>query len=156
VLTKFIRPESIRIPLESPGREGATKETVIAELVDLLPEASEPGPREAILDAVLRREKQMSTGIGNGVAIPHGSADIEGHLSVSAGVAPPPGVDYAAIDRRPARLFFLLVAGHGERTQHLQALAHIARLMKNEEIHARLLEAPSAEAFYEVLRSAET
>ncbi|MBN2491221.1 MAG: PTS sugar transporter subunit IIA [Planctomycetes bacterium] len=155
MLTEFIRPESIKIPLESPSLSPVTKEAVIAELVALLPEAAETARRDAILKAVLLRERQMSTGIGNGVAIPHGSADIDAHLSLAAGVAPAPGVHYAAIDRQPARIFFLLVARPGERTPYLQALAYIARLMKNEAIHQRLLDAPSAAVFYEVLRSAE-
>ena len=71
------------------------------------------------------------------------------------GVAPDPGVDYNAIDKQPARLFFLLVARKGERTPHLQALAHIARLMKNPETRQALLDAPDAETFRQVLAAAE-
>ena len=155
MLTKFIPEGCIKVPLESPARDGASKNAVIEELVDLLPEAYDPAVRTMILEAVLHREKQMSTGIGSGIAIPHGSADIEPHLVVSAGLAPPPGIDYEAIDKLPARIFFLLVARHGARTQHLQALAHIARLVKSEEVHQALLRAPDADTFLQVLKGAE-
>jgi len=155
VLTKFIPEGSIKVPLESPTRDGVTKEAVIQELVDLLPEAADPETRKKMLDAVLHREGQMSTGIGDGVAIPHGSAEIEQSLVISAGLAPAPGVEFASIDKQPARIFFLLVARQGERTQHLQALARIARLLKDPSMHERLLTAPDAEAFRGALREAE-
>lgn len=155
MLTKFIPEGAIRVPLVSPSEGAVSKETVIAELVDLLPQSIDAGERSAILSAVMHREGQMSTGIGDGIAIPHGSADIEPHLMVSAGVSPDPGVDYNAIDKQPARLFFLLVARKGERTTHLQALAHIARLLKTADTRQALLDAPDAEAFRRILASAE-
>ena len=155
MLTHFIPAECIKVPLQSPGQAGVTKKMVIEELVDLLPQASDPELRASILSAVLRREGQMSTGIGNGIAIPHGSAAIEPHLIISAGVAPGPGVEFAAIDHQPVRLFFLMVAQSGERTKHLQALANIARLVKDQDVYERLLNARDADTFLATLKAAE-
>lgn len=155
MLTNFIPEGSIKVPLECSLRGGAGKESVIEELVDLLPDAADPDLRAEILKAVLHREAQMSTGIGDGIAIPHGSASIDSDLVISAGLAGEPGIEYKAIDRQPARIFFLLVARQGVRTQHLQALAHIARLMKSKTVHERLLNAPDAHTFLEILKEVE-
>lgn len=155
MLTKFIPEGAIRVPLETSAQDAVTKQAVIAELVDLLPQSVDANERATILQAVMHREGQMSTGIGDGIAIPHGSADIEPLLMVSAGVARQPGVEFNAIDKQPARLFFLLVARKGERTPHLQALAHIARLMKNPETRRELLDAPDPETFRRILAAAE-
>jgi len=155
LLTNFIPEGSIKVPLEGSLRDDAGKESVIEELVDLLPDAANPDLRAEILKAVLHREAQMSTGIGEGIAIPHGSASIESDLVISAGLAGEPGIEYKAIDKKPARIFFLLVARQGVRTQHLQALAHIARLMKNKTVYERLLNAPDANTFLNILKEVE-
>jgi len=155
LLTNFIPEGSIKVPLDASFQKDVTKETVIEELVDLLPEAKEANLRSEILRAVLHRENQMSTGIGDGIAIPHGSASIDSDLVISAGLAEGPGIEYETIDKKPAHIFFLLVARNGVRTQHLQALAHIARLMKNRDIHNRLLRTTDATTFRQILKEAE-
>lgn len=156
MLTKFIPDGAIRVPLATADSADVTKAGVIEELVGLLPESADPAMREQILKAVLHREQQMSTGIGEGVAIPHGTAAIGTDLIIAAGLATEPGVDFAAIDKKPARIFFLLIAKPEQRATHLQALARIARLMKSENTYDRLLAATDAAAFRAVLADAES
>jgi PTS system nitrogen regulatory IIA component len=96
----------------------------------------------------------MSTGIGNGVAIPHGKARLVDRLVAACGVSPE-GVDFESADGEPATLFVLLVAPESGGALHVKVLANISRLLKEEPVRRSLREAPSAEAFYATLKAAE-
>ncbi|HWP35278.1 MAG TPA: PTS sugar transporter subunit IIA, partial [Thermodesulfobacteriota bacterium] len=103
-----------------------------------------------LLGALLERERIGSTGVGEGVAIPHaklaGVRRLVGAFARSRG-----GIEFGAVDGRPCRLFFLLVAPEDAASDHLRALARVAKLMRDPEVRRRLLEARDQEALYTLL-----
>ena len=146
-LLDILSPESTVVGLES-----TTKEEIIGELVDMLKVGDSITDREKVLQAVLDREKIMSTGIGDGIAIPHGKSDSVIHLTAALGTHKR-GVDFEALDGEPAYVFFLLVSPANVSGPHIKALARISRLLKNDAFKKQLVEATSAE---EILAAIET
>lgn len=149
MLSELLDPASVSTQLKS-----RTKREVLAELVDLLESGHGLRSQGEILDRVLRREAMMSTGIGNGVAIPHGKARAVDRMLAACGVSRE-GVDYEAVDGTPARLFILLVSPENVGAPHVRVLANISRLLKEETVRRQLQDAHAAAAFLEVLRTAE-
>ena len=138
----------------NPRLKAVGKRDAVAELVGLLESAHGLDSRGEILDRVLRREAMMSTGIGNGVAIPHGKARAVDRMMAACAVSPA-GVDFEAVDGEPAHLFILLVSPESVGTPHVKVLANISRLLKEESVRRSLREADSASAFLAALKAAE-
>ena len=126
------------------GLQGETKEEIIEELVDSLEKGVAISDREKVLQSVLDREKIMSTGIGDGIAIPHGKSDAVITLSAALGTQKR-GANFEALDGEPAYVFFLLVSPANISGPHIKALARITRLLKNEDFKKRLTAASSPE-----------
>jgi PTS system nitrogen regulatory IIA component len=112
------------------------------------------GGVEDVFQAVLERERQFPTGIGYGVAVPHGKTPALANLIGVAGTTRTP-VPYETLDGEPVRLFFLLAGPESQAGAHVKALSRISRLVRREPIRARLLAASSADEFYRVLCDAE-
>ena len=148
-LIDLLTLDRIKIPLES-----RSKEQVLAELVEVVAAGLEPAQRAELLRAVRDREAVLSTGIGHGVAIPHGKSPILPGLLMAAGVAAEP-VDFDALDGQPVRLFFLLVGPESAAGPHIKALSRIARLIRSEEVRASLMSAGTADAFSAALKQSE-
>jgi len=148
-LTELINPQAVTTRLRA-----RTKRDAIAELVELLESAHGIDSHGEVLDRVLRREAMMSTGIGNGVAIPHGKAKLVDRMVAACGVSPD-GIEFESADGEPARLFILLVAPESGGALHVKVLANISRLLKEESVRQALRDAPNAEAFVAALRAAE-
>jgi mannitol/fructose-specific phosphotransferase system IIA component (Ntr-type) len=122
-----------------------------------LVEAVANGDRDAaadMLQAVEEREAVLSTGIGFGVAIPHGRSGRLGDLRMSAGLAAAP-IEYDSLDGQPVRLLFLLVGPESEAGAHVKVLSRITRLVRQPLVRERLMHAPTAEEFHRHLRGAE-
>jgi len=98
ILTKILHPACIKVPLENKE-----KEAVITELVDLLNENGLLSDREEVLEAVMTREKTRSTGIGSGIAIPHGKCKAVKELVMAIGIASEP-IDFESIDEKPVKI----------------------------------------------------
>ena len=148
-LSELLKPASI------PTRLAArTKREALAELVGVLEAAHGFESRGEILDRVVRREEMMTTGIGNGVAIPHGKARAVDRMAAACGVSPE-GIDFESEDGQPARLFVLFVSPENAASLHVRVLSNISRLLKEESVRRQLIEAPSPEAFLDVVRAAE-
>ena len=130
------------------------KEGVLRELVELLLDGDGVQQRDDVLGAILERERQFPTGIGYGVAVPHGKTPALTTLGVVAGTSPAP-VPYETIDGEPVRLFFLLAGPEALAGQHVKALSRISRLVRREPVRQRLLLARTAEEFYRSLCEAE-
>ena len=126
------------------GLQGETKEEIIEELVGSLEEGEAVTDGEKVLQSVLDREKIMSTGIGDGIAIPHGKSEAVITLSAALGTQKR-GANFEALDGEPAYVFFLLVSPANISGPHIKALARISRLLKNEDFKKRLIAASSAE-----------
>jgi mannitol/fructose-specific phosphotransferase system IIA component (Ntr-type) len=120
-----ITPRVIKVPLVE-----TTKDGVIRELIELLVAAGKITDFAQSYDAVLTREALASTGLENGIAVPHAKTTSVGDLAVAIGVAPG-GVDFSALDGKPSYLFFLLLAPPDKSGPHIQALAEIARMTRS-------------------------
>jgi len=127
-----------------PDLKGTTKQHVIEEIVEHLAKVHKGINAGELLKALLEREKLGSTGIGNGIAIPHGKlAGLSDIILVFARSRT--GVPFEAIDGKPIHLIFLLVAPANSTGGHLKALARLSRLLKNDELRRVLLSAPTAQ-----------
>jgi mannitol/fructose-specific phosphotransferase system IIA component (Ntr-type) len=148
-LTELLSPGRIKIPLVS-----ATKDEILGELVEVAGSNAAVRDPGEVLRAVREREEVLSTGIGNGVAIPHGKSSGITDLVLVAGVRPE-GIDFEALDGKPVNLFFLLVGPEAAAGQHVKALSRISRLLRRDSFRIRLGEATSAEEFYQIIAEAE-
>ncbi|MFW6202225.1 MAG: PTS sugar transporter subunit IIA [Gemmatimonadota bacterium] len=149
LLTDLITPERIKVPLES-----RTKPQLLEELVGIVTQADGVEDADELLRAVREREAVLSTGIGNGVAIPHGKSPAISELRLAAGLTPEP-VDFDALDGHPVRLFFLLVGPETAAGPHIKALSRVSRLVRKPEVRDRLLAVTDAREFFEALERAE-
>ncbi|HEU4455264.1 MAG TPA: PTS sugar transporter subunit IIA [Longimicrobium sp.] len=149
-MSELLTPERVRVALDA-----STKDGVLEELVGVLRDTGAVGDADGVLRAVRQREEVLSTGIGSGVAIPHGKSDGVAGLAMAAGVAVRP-IDFDALDGQPVSLFFLLVGPEAAAGAHVKALSRIARLVRREAFRERLSSASSAEEFLAVLAEAES
>ena len=148
-LSELLNPNAVSLRLAAKNKREA-----LVELVGILESAHGFNSQGEILDRVLRREAMMTTGIGNGVAIPHGKARLVDRLVAACGVAPQ-GIDFESVDGEPATLFILLVAPESGGAMHVKVLANISRLLKEESVRQTLREAAGADEFIAALRAAE-
>ena len=149
LLTDLLAPSRVVLPLR-----GSTKPAVMRELLAAaLPEAA-TADLDAVMDALLARESVLSTGIGDGVAIPHAKTPKVEHLMMVAGVAAS-AVDYDALDGEPADLFFLLLGPESAATEHVKTLGRLARVLRKPGLRTALREAPNAEAFLRAIAETE-
>jgi len=148
-LTKILQPSCVKVPLESKDKEPA-----IIELVDLLDANGLLLDKKTALDAVMAREQTRSTGIGSGIAIPHGKCNAVKELVIAIGIAHE-AIDFASVDGKPVSIIILLVSPADQTGPHIQALARISRLMLDEEFRQSLETATSAEQVYELLSNKE-
>ena len=148
-LLDIVTLECIKAPLDATDKKG-----VIDELVDVLAAAGKVNNPETLKDAVWSREQARTTGIGHGLAIPHGKSDAVNELAMAIG-RPAEPIDFAAIDSRPVRLIVLLASPTSRTSEHIQALARISKLMMQEEFRDRIYNADSATDVYEALQERE-
>ena len=172
-LSELLPPNRIRVPLKAADKEGILRELVGLMLagnggaagqggtggtggaggagVVVAPSAAQA---DEILGAILERERQFPTGIGYGVAVPHGRCPALPGLVVVAGTTPAP-IPYETIDGEPVRLFFLLAGPESHAGVHVKALSRISRLVRREPVRGRLLAARTPEEFHRALVEAE-
>ena len=148
-LLEILSPEAIVVDLQ-----GETKEEIIAELSKLVAKNCQIENSDDIFQAVIEREKIMSTGIGDGIAIPHGKSDSVDKLVAALGTKRR-GVDFEALDGEPAYVFFLLVSPTNISGPHIKALARISRYLKNEEFKKRLIAAHTSDDIISIIRTEE-
>ncbi len=143
-LLDILSPRAIKVPLES--RE---KKAVIGELVDLLVAAKLINDGETLKHVVWEREQQRTTGIGEGLAIPHGKSNVSESLVMAIG-RPAEPIDFDAIDKRPVRLVVLLASPPDKTADHIQALGKISRMMSDPATRTTAYEAQNAQELYEL------
>lgn len=149
-LSENIKSDSIVV-----GFEAQSKQDLIDKLIDTLCISHDIKDLEPLIkEAVISREKQMSTGIGCGLAVPH--AKIKGikHLTLAA-INCPEGVDFQSLDSEPVNLAFLILSPENIVGPHIHALSSVSRLMADSTIRKTLIEAKSAEEFLEGLEQGE-
>ncbi|MDH3981806.1 MAG: PTS sugar transporter subunit IIA [Kiritimatiellaceae bacterium] len=144
-LKKVLTPETVWVDLKADS-----KHAVIEEMIDRLCAAGKIQDREAALSAVLERESKMSTGMQNGVAIPHGKTDEVTELIAAVGVHQA-GVDFSSMDGEPAKIFIMTVSPTKRTGPHIQFLAEVSRLLSQSEEREKLLAAKTHGEIYEIL-----
>ena len=150
ILTQILQPTCVKIPLE-----GKDKDAIITELIDVLDQNKLIQNRQTVIDAVFTRERTRSTGIGSGIAIPHGKCTAVKELVMALGVTESP-IDFESVDGKPVSIVILLVSPQDQTGPHIQALARISRLMLDVDFKAALERASSAEVAYKLLGERET
>lgn len=148
-LLDILTPESIKAPLQSTDKRG-----VIDELVDVLVEAGRVAGAESLKQAVWMREQTRTTGIGHGLAIPHGKCEGVTSLAMAIGKPAEP-MDFEAIDNQPVQLVVLLASPVDRTSDHIQALARVSRLMTMTDFRERIYAAVSPEDIYALLEAEE-
>ena len=144
-ITDILDEDSVIAELTSRDKKG-----VLEELVSVLVEHGRLKDKEKPVQILLERERLGSTGIGDGIAIPHGKMKEIKSIICSFGRTRT-GIDFQSIDEKPTHLFFLLLAPEDSASEHLQALARLSRLLKDDQLRKRLLEADSKKKIYHII-----
>ena len=150
-IMSFLDERAVSVDLKSQNHNG--KEGVIRELVGLLLSAGAVKERDVskLVQILLKRESLGSTGIGQGVAIPHGKSDCVSTLVAAFGISRT-GVNFDSLDGEPVSLFFLLVAPEDSAGPHLKALARISRLLKDKHFRESLKASKDEKTLIKILR----
>jgi nitrogen PTS system EIIA component len=130
--------------------QGADKASILKELSGVLVKPCKASSVEELLQVLLDREKLGSTGIGEGIAIPHGRLKKLKKFFISFGRSAK-GVDFDSIDRKPSQLFFLVMAPENSAVDNLKLLSRIVTLLKEPSFKKRLLEAPSRKELFKAI-----
>ncbi len=144
-MSELLEPEAVVEDLKA-----ANKKEVLEELCEKLVSLHPTLDRDRLVGVLLDRERLGSTGVGEGVAIPHGKISEVGGLIACFGRSAG-GVEFEAVDDRPVSLFFLLFAPEDSAGPHLKALAKISRLLKRPSVREDLLRAGSKQEIYAIL-----
>lgn len=130
--------------------QGVDKASILKELSSVLVNPCKAASVEELLQVLLDREKLGSTGIGEGIAIPHGRLKKIKKFFISFGRSVK-GVDFDSIDRKPSHLFFLVMAPENSAVDNLKLLSRIVTLLKEPSFKKRLMEAPSRKELFKVI-----
>lgn len=144
-LTEILKPANIKVPLAATAKVDA-----ITELVEVLAANGELLDAKRVIDAVLDREATRTTGIGNGLAIPHGKCAGTNHLVMAIGKPAQP-IEFQAIDARPVTIIWMLASPPEMTTPHIQALARISRLMTVDKFRVALNGAKTSDEVYNLI-----
>ncbi|MBZ4686607.1 MAG: hypothetical protein PWQ96_669 [Clostridia bacterium] len=145
-LKDFIKPEFIKMELASQDKKG-----VIEELVQVLEDNNVIFDREIVLNGVMEREKKGTTGVGNGVAIPHVKSNAVKKPAIVFGKSRK-GIEYESLDGKPAYLFFLIAVPEESDNQHIKLLSTLSRMLVHEDFREALSKADTPAAIREVVR----
>ena len=148
-LSELLKPQNIKL-----GLAARNKNEAIAELINLLGENKELTDSKKVLDSVLEREGTRTTGIGNGLAIPHGKTTGTDHLVMAVGKASAP-IDCQAIDGRPVTWIWLLSSPPDKTGPHIHALARISRLMTIDSFRQTLATAKTPQDVFDIIQKQE-
>ena len=148
-LIDILKPEYIKIPLE-----GISKEGIIFELIEVLQQQQIFPEVEPIFQAVLEREKIMTTGVGRGIAIPHCKKSGCQEFAIALGIQPK-GIDFNAIDHKPVKVVFLLIGPEDNPSMHIRLLSRISRLISKNSLRDLLIACKESQQAYLILKDEE-
>ncbi len=150
IISDILRSEGIEVNLKSQ-----TKEDVLIELVDLLEKANMlDDNKEIIRNAIFEREKLSSTGICDGLAIPH--AKVSGIKNILGGIGiSKEGIDFQALDKKLSKIFFILISPKEDHGNHVKALAKITKILKEESWREELMKCPGPQEVLDFIKDKE-
>ncbi len=146
----FLNPDAVSASIKS-----TTKKDAIGELVDILVKAGEVKGKDELVRILMSRETLGSTGIGQGVGIPHGKSPNVKKLTAAFGLSKE-GIDFESLDGELTHIFFLLVAPEESAGPHLKALARISRLLKDKYFRDTLLNAKDEKDIIKIIKSEDS
>jgi len=145
-LVDLISEEVVKVPLASSDKPG-----VLRELLEILRDAGMIDDFDRVLEAIYKREELGSTGLEEGIAVPHAKTDAVKSLTIAIGISPQ-GIDFHSLDGKPSQLFFLMLAPTNQSGPHIEALAEIAKLSKSRAFCNMLIYAQSAKEIVALFR----
>ena len=143
-LKKLLGPANVYLELNAESKQG-----VIDEIIDRLENAGMIKNKAEALRAVIEREEKMSTGMNNGVAIPHGKTDFVSELVVAV-ARKKTGIEFASVDGKPSTIFIMTISPLNRSGPHIQFLAEVSKILRDAKSRKRLLEADSVEEIIQV------
>ena len=147
--TELLTPDLIKLELVANSKEEA-----LNELVDVLAEADKLNSRDQFYQTILDREESSSTGVGHGVAIPHGKSEAVKEPALVFGKSDT-GIDFDSRDGEPAKIFFMIAVPEKSSQEHLKILSGLSRKLMHDDFRQALLGADKAEQVLEVLNEHE-
>lgn len=145
MLSRVFGQKAINVSLQSTD-----KDEVLEELVEQLLQANPGLDRSKVLASVIERESKMSTGIGRGVAVPHGKTSAVKGIVGAAGISKS-GIDFDSLDGKPVHLFFMIISSPDECEAHLQAMKQLSQMLCNAEFSNDLINAETAEDAFNII-----
>lgn len=145
ILGQVFNPKTICVNLESEEKEEVFEE-LVEKVVALKPNLN----RQNILNAILERESLMSTGIKEGIAVPHGKLDEIDEVMGVVGISKS-GIDYEALDNKPVHLVFLLLSSKNNAEFHLRVLRHLSTVIEANGFVVELMEQTDADGVYQII-----
>ena len=149
-ITDLLKKETIVLHLSS-----SNKQEVIEELVNKLDTAGRLSDRDGYKQAIIKREEQSTTGIGEGIAIPHAKSGAVKEASLCFGRSKD-GIDYESLDGKPAKLFFMIAAPEGANDTHLDTLSKLSSMLMYDDFRQALLNAGSADEILSIIDAKQT
>lgn len=150
LLTDILQPDCLIVPLEADDKQSA-----IFQLADLLCANAGIPDVDALKEAIWKRETVRTTGIGGGVAVPHGKTDQVPSLKMAIGRTAAP-LEFGAIDRNPVELIILLASPIDQTGPHIEALSRISRMLIDEDTRNHMKSLPDPAALYAKIKEIET
>lgn len=146
-ITQLLTKDTILLTMN-----GKNKEEAIDNLVDVLAEANKINSREDFKAAILKREEQSTTGVGDGIAIPHAKTKSVKNPAIVFGKSEQ-GIDYQSLDGQPAHLFFMIAAPEGANNTHLEALSRLSGILMRSEVREKLMAAKTENDVLDIINS---
>jgi PTS system fructose-specific IIC component len=148
-ISEFLKPEAIIMQMKSRDKIAALK-----ELVDNIVDNKAVENGEELQKALAKRENLESTGIGDGIAIPHARTDAVKNL-ILAFARSEEGVDFSAIDGKPSYLIFLIASPKNKKSEYIMALAKLSRLLRKQDVRQLLKKASNPEEILDIIKKKE-
>ncbi|MCH4827920.1 PTS fructose transporter subunit IIABC [Planococcus halocryophilus] len=148
-ITQLLTEQTIILDLSA-----TTKQQVLEELANQLDQAGKLSDKQAFMKAILERESQSTTGIGDGIAIPHAKSAAVEFPAIAFGRSQE-GLDFESLDGQPSNLFFMIAASEGANDDHLEALSRLATFLMDEKFRTNILAAQSKQEILEIVTAKE-
>lgn len=146
-LKDVLSPDVVNLHLK-----GKTKPEIIEELLDILVKAEKIKDKKVALACVMDREKKLSTGIKDGIALPHGKTDCVSNLVACVGISDSP-IEFGSLDKEPTRIFIMTLSPVNKNGPHLQFLSQVSSLLKSDIMREKCLKATTSEELIAILVS---
>jgi|UniRef100_A0A7V3RHW5 PTS system fructose-specific IIC component len=148
-ISNFLKPDAVILEMNATEKLAA-----IRELVDFMVGKNIARDREQLFEALAKRENLESTGIGNGIAIPHARTDAVDDL-VLVFARSSTGIDFSSIDGKPSHIIFLIASPENKKSEYIIALAKLSRLLRRSPVREQLMKATNSQEILDIIKNNE-